>query len=76
MGPHWAPPSFTEWPGYARLWGQAITWLAGNIVTVKVDGVRVVRNGIDIFLHRHYAYIQNPKAGASPVLAQHVLYYR
>ena len=31
MGPHWAPPSFTEWAGYARLWGQAVTWLAGNI---------------------------------------------
>jgi uncharacterized membrane protein len=27
IGPHWAPPSFTEWPGYSRLWGQAITWL-------------------------------------------------
>jgi uncharacterized membrane protein len=28
IGPHWAPRSFTEWPGYARLWSQAITWLA------------------------------------------------
>ena len=27
IGPHWAPPSFTEWPGYSRLWRQAITWL-------------------------------------------------
>ena len=30
MGPHWAPPGFTEWPGYTRLWGQAATWLAGD----------------------------------------------
>jgi uncharacterized membrane protein len=30
IGPHWAPPSFTEWPGYTRLWGQAITWLANG----------------------------------------------
>ena len=28
IGPHWAPRSFTEWPGYTRLWSQAITWLA------------------------------------------------
>ena len=29
IGPHWAPQSFTRWPGYSLLWGQALTWLAG-----------------------------------------------
>jgi uncharacterized membrane protein len=29
IGPHWAPPAFLEWHGYARLWDQAVTWLAG-----------------------------------------------
>jgi uncharacterized membrane protein len=29
IGPHWAPPAFLEWPGYARFWDQAIRWLAG-----------------------------------------------
>jgi uncharacterized membrane protein len=29
IGPHWAPPAFLEWDGYARLWSQAATWLAG-----------------------------------------------
>ena len=28
-GPHWAPPSFVEWPGYDRLWGQIADWSAG-----------------------------------------------
>jgi uncharacterized membrane protein len=28
IGPHWAPQSFTQWPGYTRLWSQALTWLA------------------------------------------------
>jgi uncharacterized membrane protein len=30
IGPHWAPPEFVEWDGYARLWDQAVRWLAGS----------------------------------------------
>ncbi len=30
IGPHWCPEAFTRWPGYARLWKNAITWLAGG----------------------------------------------
>jgi uncharacterized membrane protein len=29
IGPHWAPPAFLEWDGYARLWDQAMRWLSG-----------------------------------------------
>ncbi len=29
IGPHWLPPDFIAWPGYARLWAQALRWLAG-----------------------------------------------
>jgi uncharacterized membrane protein len=29
-GPHWAPPPFVEWPGYARLWAQIAGWAAGR----------------------------------------------
>jgi uncharacterized membrane protein len=29
VGPHWAPPTFVDWDGYARLWDQAVRWLAG-----------------------------------------------
>ncbi|MEA2527173.1 MAG: hypothetical protein QOF73_4400 [Thermomicrobiales bacterium] len=28
-GPHWAPPAFVEWDGYARLWQQLVGWVAG-----------------------------------------------
>jgi len=28
-GPHWGPPAFLEWHGYARLWGNLCRWLAG-----------------------------------------------
>lgn len=28
IGPHWLPPEFIQWPGYARLWKQAFAWLA------------------------------------------------
>ena len=28
-GPHWAPPTFVEWDGYARLWQQLVGWAAG-----------------------------------------------
>jgi len=27
-GPHWAPPGFVEWDGYAKLWGQLVSWAA------------------------------------------------
>ena len=30
ISPHWAPTEFIEWPGYQRLFHQAVTWLAGN----------------------------------------------
>jgi len=30
IGPHWLPPDFIAWPGYAQLWRQAFGWLAGE----------------------------------------------
>lgn len=30
IGPHWCPQPFLSWDGYARLWQQAIRWLAGR----------------------------------------------
>lgn len=30
ISPHWAPEEFTSWPGYGRLFGQAVAWLAGK----------------------------------------------
>lgn len=30
-GPHWAPPPFVEWTGYARLWPQIVNWAAGAL---------------------------------------------
>jgi uncharacterized membrane protein len=27
-GPHWAPPEFVNWKGYARLWQQIAAWAA------------------------------------------------
>ena len=29
-GPHWAPPAFVNWKGYARLWAQIAAWTAGR----------------------------------------------
>ena len=29
-GPHWAPPGFVEWEGYARLWDQIVSWTTGR----------------------------------------------
>ena len=26
--PHWGPPEFMDWPGYAPLWVNLVTWLA------------------------------------------------
>ena len=28
--PHWAPPEFLEWPGYALFWRQAAEWLGSG----------------------------------------------
>ena len=28
IGPHWLPPDFAAWPGYARLWRQILAWLS------------------------------------------------
>ena len=30
IGPHWLPPEFAAWKGYARLWRQALAWLIGG----------------------------------------------
>lgn len=30
IGPHWLPPSFVEWPGYATLWKNLLGWLTDN----------------------------------------------
>ena len=29
-GPHWAPPAFVEWNGYATLWQNIAAWAAGE----------------------------------------------
>lgn len=29
IGPHWCPEEFVSWPGYGRLFGQLMRWLAG-----------------------------------------------
>ena len=29
-GPHWAPLSFVEWPGYEQLWKQIVGWASGD----------------------------------------------
>ena len=28
-GPHWGPPPFLAWPGYATMWQQLVGWAAG-----------------------------------------------
>ena len=28
-GPHWCPPPFVDWDGYARLWVQLVGWAGG-----------------------------------------------
>lgn len=30
-GPHWAPPAFVDWAGYAPLWANMAAWAAGRI---------------------------------------------
>lgn len=29
-GPHWGPPEFLAWKGYATLWNNVVAWLAGS----------------------------------------------
>ena len=29
-GPHWCPPPFVAWDGYARLWQQILGWVTGG----------------------------------------------
>ncbi len=29
-GPHWAPPPFVDWAGYAPLWNNIATWVSGK----------------------------------------------
>jgi uncharacterized membrane protein len=29
-GPHWCPPPFVEWDGYAPMWQQLVAWVAGD----------------------------------------------
>jgi uncharacterized membrane protein len=29
-GPHWCPPPFMAWDGYARMWQQLVGWAAGG----------------------------------------------
>jgi uncharacterized membrane protein len=29
-GPHWCPPAFVDWSGYATMWQQIVTWVAGG----------------------------------------------
>ncbi len=31
-GPHWAPPTFVEWEGYARLWRGIVGWVTGRMI--------------------------------------------
>lgn len=30
IGPHWLPPEFVAWDGYARLWRQILGWIVGG----------------------------------------------
>jgi uncharacterized membrane protein len=32
IAPHWAPPEFVGWAGYAQLWGRVVGWLAGEAI--------------------------------------------
>lgn len=32
MAPHWAPPAFMEWSGYAELWDRLARWLSEGAV--------------------------------------------
>ncbi len=30
-GPHWCPPAFVAWEGYAKLWQHIVDWVGGRI---------------------------------------------
>jgi len=30
IGPHWVPQGFVQWPGYARLWTNILSWVSGE----------------------------------------------
>ncbi len=30
-GPHWCPPPFVAWDGYAVMWAQLVAWVAGRL---------------------------------------------
>ena len=30
-GPHWCPPPFMAWDGYAIMWAQLVAWVAGRL---------------------------------------------
>jgi uncharacterized membrane protein len=29
-GPHWCPPPFLAWDGYATMWQRLVGWVAGD----------------------------------------------
>ena len=31
IGPHWLPDSFVKWPGYAKLWRNALAWVTAGV---------------------------------------------
>jgi uncharacterized membrane protein len=31
IGPHWLPDSFVQWPGYAKLWRNALGWVTEGV---------------------------------------------
>lgn len=30
-GPHWAPPEFLDWDGYAEIWSRMVSWAGGAL---------------------------------------------
>lgn len=43
IAPHWAPPEFMKWQGYARLWLGLLTWLAKQDRRASVPEERTAR---------------------------------
>ena len=39
-GPHWAPPTFVNWPGYAPLWRQMAGWAAKLLMIAPLNIMR------------------------------------
>jgi uncharacterized membrane protein len=37
IAPHWAPPGFVQWPGYATLFDRLVRWLAGEQLPLASD---------------------------------------